>query len=78
VATDGPTYQDCIPGKGNGFSVFRVVQVGGSGIHRDTGALSPGVKPPERETDHLSSPSVEVKKKYALPPLSHTCYWCGD
>jgi hypothetical protein len=43
-----------------------------------TGALTPGVKRPGRETDHSLPRSVDVKNEYrATPPLSYVFIaWC--
>jgi hypothetical protein len=43
-----------------------------------TGVLSPGIKRPERETDHSSLSSVEVKSDGALHPLPHASLWHSD
>jgi hypothetical protein len=50
------------------FSLLHVVEIG-SGVHptsyqMGTGALSPGVMWPERETDHSPPASAEVKKMW--------------
>jgi hypothetical protein len=39
------------------------------------GTLSPGVKRPGREADHLPPSSVDVKNGGAVPPLPHTSSW---
>jgi hypothetical protein len=39
------------------------------------GVLSLGFKRPRREADHSPSPSTEVKKNVAIPPLPHTSSW---
>jgi hypothetical protein len=39
------------------------------------GALSLGVKGPEREADHSPLSGAEVKKGGAIPPLPHTSSW---
>jgi hypothetical protein len=36
----------------------------------------PGVKEPEREADHSSPSSAEVKNGGAILPLQHTSSWC--
>jgi hypothetical protein len=38
-------------------------------------ALSPGVKRPGSETDHLPPSSVEIKNGGAVPTLPHTPSW---
>jgi hypothetical protein len=60
---------------GSSISLLHIVQTG-YGVHptsypMGTGALSPGVKRPEREADHLPPTSAEVKKTwvYTATPL---------
>jgi hypothetical protein len=70
-----------VPDKGKRFSVFHSFQTG-SGAHQasfkmGTGALSPELKRPERETDHSPPSTAEVKYRGAIPPLPITSSWCG-
>jgi hypothetical protein len=44
-------------------------------IQRALRAISPGVKRPEREADHLSPSSAEVKNSGGVSPLPHTSLW---
>jgi hypothetical protein len=39
------------------------------------GALSPGLKKPGREADHLPPTRVEVKQHGSIHPLPHTSSW---
>jgi hypothetical protein len=62
------------------FSLLHGVQTG-SGAHpasypTGAGALSLGVKRPEREADYLPPSSAEVNGG-AVPPLPHTSSWRG-
>jgi hypothetical protein len=41
------------------------------------GALSPGVKLPEREAVHSPASSAKVEKCGAIPPLPHMSSGCG-
>jgi hypothetical protein len=41
------------------------------------GALSLGVKRPEREADHSPTSSAEVKNAWSYPPLPSTSSWRG-
>jgi hypothetical protein len=38
-------------------------------------AISPGLKPPGRETDHSPSSSAEDRNGGAIPPLHHMSSW---
>jgi hypothetical protein len=59
------------------FSVLQIVQAG-SGVHTTSypmgnGALSPGIKRPEREADHSPPTSAEVRKMWiyiSTPPYT--------
>jgi hypothetical protein len=42
-----------------------------------SGAVSPRIKRPRRESDHSPSSSTKVKKGGAIPPLPHTSSWSG-
>jgi hypothetical protein len=48
-----------------------------SPIHSATGALSPGVMLPERETNHSPLSSVDVKNGGTIPPLPYMSSWRG-
>jgi hypothetical protein len=66
-----------IPGQGQEIFLFCAVYTPTLGpnqppVQWGTGALSPGVKRPERETDYSSPSSAEIKSGGAVPPLSHT------
>jgi hypothetical protein len=39
------------------------------------GAVSPGLKRPGREANHIPPPSAEVKNAGIIPPLRHTSLW---
>jgi hypothetical protein len=63
------------------FSLLHCFQVG-SGAYpatyaMDTGNSFPGVKRLEREADHSSLSSAEVKKDGAIPAFFHTSSWYG-
>jgi hypothetical protein len=71
----GWTAGGSIPGRGNNFLFFtasrpalRPIQ---PPIHWVPGALSPGVKRPGHEADHLPPSSAEVKKVGAIAPIPH-------
>jgi hypothetical protein len=46
-------------------------------IQQLPGALSPGVKQLERETDHSHPSDVDVKNDGAIPRLPHASSWRG-
>jgi hypothetical protein len=41
------------------------------------GAVSLGVKRPEREADHSPPSTAKIKKSGPIPPLPHTSLWRG-
>jgi hypothetical protein len=66
-----------ITGKGKEIFLFSTASRQALGrtqlpIHRVSEDVSPGVKRPEREADHLPTSSVKVMNVGALPPLPHT------
>jgi len=46
-------------------------------IHWILGALSPGVKGPEREADNSPPVVLTLRIRGAIPPFPHTCSWRG-
>jgi hypothetical protein len=46
-------------------------------IQRIPRALSPEIKPPEREANHSHPSSAETKNDGDIPPLHHTSSWSG-
>jgi hypothetical protein len=68
-----------IPGKGI-FFLFSTASIPVLGatqppIQWVPGALSPGVKRPEREADHWSPSSTKIKKGGAIPPFPNISSW---
>jgi hypothetical protein len=59
------------------FSISSIPAVGSTQPHIQwvPGALSPGVKRPEHETDHSPKASTEVKKMWKYTSTPHTPSW---
>jgi hypothetical protein len=63
------------------FSLLHSVQTASevypASYPKATGALSPKLKKPGRESDHSPPSNVEVNNGGALPPFPYTSYWRG-
>jgi hypothetical protein len=70
------------PARAVNFSLHHRVQ-NGSGAHPQPiiqwvpGNLSPGVKRPVCQADHLPPTSAEIKNAWSYTPLPHTSSWLG-
>jgi hypothetical protein len=63
-----------IPGRGNIFSLLHSVQTG-SRAHPTSYSMGTGGKRPEREADHSTPSSDEIKNGGAIPSFPHASSW---
>jgi hypothetical protein len=77
IATDyGLDAQGSIPGRDKRFFLYSTAPTLVR-IQWVSGVLSPGVKRPRREADHLHPSNAKVKNGGAIPPLPHIFTpWC--